>query len=83
MITGEAENESDTPLVTVIGGGMLGSNLAQVLKKTTIPYKILELRPERVQSLREEDSRWLRETSRIAMHLSDPACEVRTLWLLL
>lgn len=41
------------PVVTIIGGGVLGSNVAQVLNRTAIPYRILELSGANVQRLRE------------------------------
>lgn len=41
------------PVVTIIGGGVLGSNVAQVLSRTAIPYCVLELSGSNVQRLRE------------------------------
>lgn len=41
------------PVVTIIGGGVLGSNVAQVLNRTAIPYRILELSGTNVQRLRD------------------------------
>ena len=46
--------EDQSPTVTIIGGGVLGANVAQVLKRTTIPYRILELNPENVSRLRRD-----------------------------
>lgn len=41
------------PVVTIIGGGVLGTNVAQVLNRTAIPYCVLELSGSNVQRLRE------------------------------
>jgi CPA2 family monovalent cation:H+ antiporter-2 len=46
--------EDQAPTVTIIGGGVLGANVAQVLKRTTIPYRMLELNPQNVARLRRD-----------------------------
>ncbi len=43
---------TEEPLVTILGGGVLGTNVAQVLGRTRIPYCVLELSPELVGVLR-------------------------------
>jgi len=40
------------PVVTIIGAGVLGRNVASVLRRTGIPYKMLELNGETVTELR-------------------------------
>ena len=46
--------DDQAPTVTIIGGGVLGANVAQVLKRTTIPYRMLELNPQNVARLRRD-----------------------------
>ncbi|MFZ9870384.1 MAG: cation:proton antiporter [Candidatus Kapaibacteriota bacterium] len=46
--------EDQAPTVTIIGGGVLGANVAQVFKRTTIPYRMLELNPQNVARLRRD-----------------------------
>jgi CPA2 family monovalent cation:H+ antiporter-2 len=41
------------PVVTIIGGGVLGTNVGRVLGRTAIPYCILELNGANVARLRE------------------------------
>ncbi len=51
----EAIHEAEVPpTVVIIGGGVLGANVAQVLKRTTIPYRIMELNPQNVARLRRD-----------------------------
>jgi monovalent cation:H+ antiporter-2, CPA2 family len=53
----EAESVADdvnTPVVCIIGGGVLGTNVARVLDATAIPYRMLELNRESVVRLRAE-----------------------------
>jgi monovalent cation:H+ antiporter-2, CPA2 family len=40
------------PLVLIVGAGVLGTNVAQVMDQTTIPYRVLEIDPLRVEDLR-------------------------------
>ncbi|HLP27301.1 MAG TPA: cation:proton antiporter [Candidatus Didemnitutus sp.] len=50
-----AENDDDGPTVMIVGAGVLGRNVATVLRETGINYRILELDRENVAALRTED----------------------------
>lgn len=47
-----AEQHDEGPIVTIIGAGVLGQNIARVLRSTGITYRILELNRETVATLR-------------------------------
>lgn len=51
-ISPEAE-ETDGPVVVVIGFGVNGQNVARVLRETAIPYRVLEMNAEAVQKFKE------------------------------
>ncbi len=50
-----AEKDYDGPTVMIVGAGVLGRNVATVLRETGISYRILELDRENVTALRTED----------------------------
>ena len=47
-----ADHVEVEPLVVIVGAGVLGTNVAQVLEQTTIPYRVLEIQPEIAMKLR-------------------------------
>ena len=82
--------------VIIIGYGLNGRNLAKVLRKTSVPYLVMELNAEAVRAARDEGERivygdatrkevlhhiGLEHARILVLAISDPTATRRTVWL--
>lgn len=96
-VTGFSASESDMRgHVIIIGYGLNGRNLAKVLRKTLVPYLVMELNAEAVRTARDEGERivygdatrkeilhhiGLEHARILVLAISDPIATRRTVWL--